>query len=191
MTGWSDIIAGTAMTLINDVRWREELAADPAQFFRAKSQYVSLALPMLSRPPGAACLSAGWDGPAPVGRSGVDVHAREHHAGDGNLHGASGIRPFFLQHHLSGDGQRAALPGCGLRPGDGDRDVPAAERGGNHLLAGFLHRRAVPSPDALADAAFWPGGGRLYGTSGLTGILSASRQKSTTVPSTSPTRPTT
>ena len=51
MTGWSDIIAGTAMTLINDVRWREELAANPAQFFRAKSQYVSLALPMLSRPP--------------------------------------------------------------------------------------------------------------------------------------------
>lgn len=51
MTGWSDIIAGTAMTLINDLRWREELAANPAQFFRAKSQYVSLALPLLSRPP--------------------------------------------------------------------------------------------------------------------------------------------
>lgn len=51
MTAWSDILAGSAMTLIDDVRWREELAANPAQFFRAKSQYVSLALPMLSRPP--------------------------------------------------------------------------------------------------------------------------------------------
>lgn len=51
MTAWSEILTGPAMTIIDDVRWREELAANPARFFRAKSQYISLALPMLARPP--------------------------------------------------------------------------------------------------------------------------------------------
>ena len=50
MTGWTDIIT-TAMTLIDDIRWREDLAVNPAMFYRAKSEYVTLALAMLNRPP--------------------------------------------------------------------------------------------------------------------------------------------
>lgn len=50
MTGWSDIITA-AMQIVDDVRWLDELAVNPAQFYRAKSQLVRLALPMLSKPP--------------------------------------------------------------------------------------------------------------------------------------------
>lgn len=50
MTGWSQVIA-KAKVLIDDVRWDRELAVDPARFYRAKSDYVLLALPMLNRPP--------------------------------------------------------------------------------------------------------------------------------------------
>lgn len=50
MTGWSDIIT-PAMQIVDDVRWLDELAVNPAQFYRAKSQLVRLALPMLSKPP--------------------------------------------------------------------------------------------------------------------------------------------
>lgn len=51
MTAWSEVITSGAMVLIDDVRWKEELALSPARFFRAKSLYLSLALPLLSRPP--------------------------------------------------------------------------------------------------------------------------------------------
>lgn len=50
MTGWSQVIA-KAKVLIDDVRWDRELAVDPARFYRAKSDYVLLALPLLNRPP--------------------------------------------------------------------------------------------------------------------------------------------
>lgn len=50
MTGWSQVIA-KAKVLIDDVRWDRELAVDPARFYRAKSDYVHLALPLLNRPP--------------------------------------------------------------------------------------------------------------------------------------------
>ena len=50
MTAWSDIIAA-AMILIDDVRWRDDLATSPAIFYRAKSDWVKLALPKLNRPP--------------------------------------------------------------------------------------------------------------------------------------------
>ena len=50
MTGWSDIIT-SAMTVIDDVRWREDLEASPAMFYRAKSEYVKLALAEMNRPP--------------------------------------------------------------------------------------------------------------------------------------------
>ena len=49
-TMWSDVIIA-AMQVIEDVRWRDELAINAAQFFRAKSQTVSFAIPMLSKPP--------------------------------------------------------------------------------------------------------------------------------------------
>lgn len=49
-TTWSDIITA-AMQVINDDRWQEQLANDPAQFFRAKSEMVKAALPLLKRPP--------------------------------------------------------------------------------------------------------------------------------------------
>lgn len=48
-TAWSDIISA-AMNIIDDIRWTEQLSTNPAQFYRAKSALVSLALPMLSRP---------------------------------------------------------------------------------------------------------------------------------------------
>lgn len=50
-TFWSEVITESAMQIIDDIRWRKELSANPARFFRAKSLYVSLALPLLSRPP--------------------------------------------------------------------------------------------------------------------------------------------
>ena len=50
MTGWSDVITA-ALNIIDDPNWRDELATNPAQFYRAKSQCVSLAYPMLSKPP--------------------------------------------------------------------------------------------------------------------------------------------
>lgn len=49
-TSWSDIITA-AMQIINDDRWQEQLASDPAQFYRAKSEMVRMALPLLKRPP--------------------------------------------------------------------------------------------------------------------------------------------
>ena len=50
MTAWSDLIAA-AMLLIDDVRWREDLATSPAKFYRAKSDWIKAAVPMLNRPP--------------------------------------------------------------------------------------------------------------------------------------------
>ena len=49
-TAWSEIVV-KAKLLIDDIRWQEELATSPARFFRAKSDYVLMALPLLSRPP--------------------------------------------------------------------------------------------------------------------------------------------
>lgn len=49
-TGFSEIITG-AMHFIDDVRWQEQLSADPAQFFRAKSALVVLAVPRFNCPP--------------------------------------------------------------------------------------------------------------------------------------------
>lgn len=50
MTGWSDVITA-AMQVIDDERWRDELRTNAAQFFRAKSQTVIFALPLMSKPP--------------------------------------------------------------------------------------------------------------------------------------------
>ena len=36
MTGWSDVITA-AMTIIDDARWRDDLATSPAIFYRAKA----------------------------------------------------------------------------------------------------------------------------------------------------------
>ena len=49
-TGFSEIITG-AMLFIDDVRWQEQLQADPAQFFRAKSALVISAVPRFNCPP--------------------------------------------------------------------------------------------------------------------------------------------
>ena len=49
-TYWSDIITA-AMQVIDDVRWRDELAINAAQFFRAKSETLQFALPLLNKPP--------------------------------------------------------------------------------------------------------------------------------------------
>ena len=49
-TGWSDIIT-SAMVIIDDIRWRDDLATDAAMFYRAKSDYVRSALAKMNRPP--------------------------------------------------------------------------------------------------------------------------------------------
>ena len=49
-TAWSTVITA-AMQVIDDERWAEQLAIDPAQFFRAKSETLKYAMPLLSRPP--------------------------------------------------------------------------------------------------------------------------------------------
>lgn len=50
VTSFSEIITA-AMQVIDDVKWREELRTNAAQFFRAKSQTVLFSLPLLSKPP--------------------------------------------------------------------------------------------------------------------------------------------
>lgn len=50
MTAWSDLIAA-AMLIIDDVRWRDDLATSPAIFYRAKADWVKAAIPKLNRPP--------------------------------------------------------------------------------------------------------------------------------------------
>ena len=49
-TAWSDVITA-AMQVIDDDRWHEQLEINPAQFFRAKSDTLALALPLLNSPP--------------------------------------------------------------------------------------------------------------------------------------------
>lgn len=49
-TAWSDVITA-AMQVINDDRWHEQLDINPAQFFRAKSDTLAMALPLLNSPP--------------------------------------------------------------------------------------------------------------------------------------------
>lgn len=51
MTGWSEVISA-AKLLIDDVRWQKELETSAARFFRAKSDFVRMAIPRLNRPPG-------------------------------------------------------------------------------------------------------------------------------------------
>lgn len=49
-TAWSTVIT-SAMQVIDDERWAEQLAVNPAQFFRAKSETLKYAMPLMSRPP--------------------------------------------------------------------------------------------------------------------------------------------
>lgn len=50
-TAWSEIICDYGMVLINDIRLTEELANDPALFFRKMSLYLKNAIPMFGKPP--------------------------------------------------------------------------------------------------------------------------------------------
>lgn len=49
-TAWSAVMTA-AMQVIDDERWTQQLAVNPAQFFRAKSETLKYAMPLLSRPP--------------------------------------------------------------------------------------------------------------------------------------------
>lgn len=49
MTMWADILTAS-MVVVNDIRWKEQLATSPAQFYRAKSLLIQRAYPMLSKP---------------------------------------------------------------------------------------------------------------------------------------------
>lgn len=50
-TLFSDVLTQYAMQFIDDVRWQEQLATNPAQFFRAKSQALITSIPRFNRPP--------------------------------------------------------------------------------------------------------------------------------------------
>lgn len=50
-TLFSDVLTQYAMQFIDDVRWHEQLAQNPAQFFRAKSQALIASIPRFNRPP--------------------------------------------------------------------------------------------------------------------------------------------
>jgi hypothetical protein len=45
------LTSGYVTAEIDDIGWQTELATNPAQFYRAKSQYVIAAVPRFSRPP--------------------------------------------------------------------------------------------------------------------------------------------
>lgn len=49
-TTWSKILINS-MQIVNDTRWEEQLALSPAQFFRAKSEMLKCAIPLLNSPP--------------------------------------------------------------------------------------------------------------------------------------------
>ena len=49
-TGWSDIITA-AMVIIDDIRWREDLAVSPAIFYRTKADWIKKALAQMNKPP--------------------------------------------------------------------------------------------------------------------------------------------
>ena len=49
-TAFSTIITQHAMNFIEDPRWQEQLALNPAQFFRAKSLILENAIPRFNRP---------------------------------------------------------------------------------------------------------------------------------------------
>lgn len=49
-TAWSEVITA-AMQALDDERWAEQLTVSPAQFYRAKSDSVKFALPLLNSPP--------------------------------------------------------------------------------------------------------------------------------------------
>lgn len=54
MTALAEII-GEAMIYIDDVRLQEQLAVNPALFYRRTSAYISAAMPLLSSPPELYC----------------------------------------------------------------------------------------------------------------------------------------
>jgi hypothetical protein len=63
-TGWSEIINKAAI-IIDDDNWTRELNTSPARFFRAKSDWVTMALPLLNRPPNLqAWIKDGMTNPA-------------------------------------------------------------------------------------------------------------------------------
>ena len=64
-TLFSDVLTQYAIQFIDDVRWQEQLALNPAQFFRAKSQALISAIPRFNRPPNMqsylSYTSPSWD----------------------------------------------------------------------------------------------------------------------------------
>ena len=50
-TAFSTILTRFAMQEIDDINWTREIAANPARFFRAKSDTLIMAIPRFSRPP--------------------------------------------------------------------------------------------------------------------------------------------
>ena len=50
-TTFSDILTGAVMNNIDDVRWQEQLAENPALFFRSKSQVLINSIPRFNKPP--------------------------------------------------------------------------------------------------------------------------------------------
>lgn len=49
-TPWGKVITNS-MQYVNDERWEEQLSVNPAQFFRAKSDTLKAAIPLLNSPP--------------------------------------------------------------------------------------------------------------------------------------------
>ena len=50
-TSWANVITDDALLIINDLRLNEELAENPALFFRKMSFYMKNAVPRFNRPP--------------------------------------------------------------------------------------------------------------------------------------------
>lgn len=50
-TSWIEVISNSAMLFIDDVRLQDDVAVNPAQFFRRMTLYMNAAIPLLARPP--------------------------------------------------------------------------------------------------------------------------------------------
>ncbi len=50
-TAWAEIVCNYAMPVMDDVRLTDQMGENPALFFRRMALYMTLAIPMISRPP--------------------------------------------------------------------------------------------------------------------------------------------
>lgn len=129
-TSWSDILTA-ALTVINDIRWRKQLATNAAEFYRAKSAYVTMALPLLCRPP--ELLQHVQNGLVEPEYASLEVTVSENDTSGENMIIKTGLLGFELMSvsKILPDGTGAVpYPGATYDPETGDITFPPQDASG-------------------------------------------------------------